>query len=145
MRILKVDKNSIGFVREDLLMQGKVRIIGFNDRYYYISKFPIVNGGKFKYNGKEYTLTKLKKPSTRLLISILRRTRDEKSVALDLITELKERNVVIGLEMPKMKKLDIETNIALLCDEWLSYPNECAYTDSILDKIVALVEKLHHK
>ena len=145
MRILKVDKNSIGFVSEDLLMQGKVRIIGFTDRYYYISKFPIVNGGKFQYNGTEYTLTKLKKPSTRLLISILRRARDEKSVALDLITELKDRNVICGIEMPKMKKFDIDMNIAILCDEWLSYPNECAYTDSILDQIVALVKKLHHK
>lgn len=145
MRILKVDKNSIGFVSEDLLMQGKVHIIGFTDRYYYISKFPIVNGGKFYYNGKEYTLTKLKKPSTRLLISILRRARDEKSVALELITELKERNVICGIEMPKMKKFDIDMNIAILCDEWLSYPNECAYTDSILDQIVALVKKLHRK
>lgn len=152
MRAYQINTNTIAIADESDVQNGSGNVI-------------VITSNKYKYKSIEYTTMiqtlprklsngmvtldnkkfKLKKAATKVLVKFLGNVREYKEYALPICETLEANHKYLHLKLPRGRytfECD-SSRIAKCCSTWLTYPNECAYTDSILSLAVAMTKRIH--
>lgn len=121
---------------------GVATIIRTDGKSYEVSHRKLRKGGCVFIDYKD---CKLKKADNKLLMKMLRILRANKEYALPVIRTLEANTGLHHHKLPR-GRYNVENDsrkVAMLCDEWKTFANECAYTDDIISFAIALTKRMH--
>lgn len=145
MRAYQINTNIIAIADESDVQNGSGNVIVITSNKY-TTQFQTLprklSNGMVTLDKKKF---KLKKAATKVLVKFLGKVREYKEYALPICETLEANHEYLNLKLPRGRytvKCD-SRRVAKCCSAWLTYPNECAYTDDILSLAVALTKRIH--
>lgn len=150
MRAYQINTNIIAIADESDVKNGSGNVILITSNKYksikYTTQFQTLprklSKGMVTLNNEKF---KLKKAATKVLVKFLGKVREYKEYALPICETLEANHEYLRPTLPRGRytfKCD-SRRVAKCCSAWLTYPNECAYTDDILSLAVALTKRIH--